>query len=88
MDKKQENILFPLGFNSLSITTMAYMRLKTEMKEDFERRLVEFKKEMESEMREKISKDIYNEVYEKLLEKMRRHDDGWEKIETEKNESE
>jgi hypothetical protein len=98
MEQKRENILFPLGFNSLSITTMAYtMRLKTEIREDVDKKLVEFKKNLEcelrekieselrekieSELREKLSKDIYNEVYEKLLEKFRRHDDGWEQVE-------
>lgn len=86
MDKKRETILFPLGFNNLPVTAIAYnIRLKNEIREEFEQKLAELKKEQETretELREKLTKEIYNELYEKLSEKFRR-DDIWEHVETE-----
>ena len=85
MEKKRENILFPLGFNSMSITTLAYtMRLKAEMREEFEKKLKELETSIREEFEQKL-KDIQTEMREKtyneLAEKVRRTDDGWETIE-------
>lgn len=86
MDKKRENVLFPLGFNSLPITALAYnMRFRTEV----DQKLAEMKTQLESEFNTKLEKieselkiKIYNEIYEKLSEEIRRHD-GWEKVDQE-----
>ena len=84
MEKKRENILFPLGFNSLSVTAIAYnMRLKNEINEELDKKLAEMRKELESEYQEKLEKmrkEIYNDLYEQITEKLRHHDDGWESI--------
>jgi hypothetical protein len=84
MEKKRENILFPLGFNSMSITAMAYtMRLKAEMREEFEKKLKDLETNMREEFEQKL-KDLQTEIREKthneLAEKFRRTDD-WETIE-------
>lgn len=103
MDKKRENILFPLGFNSLPITAFAYnMRLKTEVKDEVDRKLDDLKKQLETDFNTKLEKlkqeltdqikrdletdlrsKIYKEVCEKVLEDIRRHDGGWERVDSE-----
>jgi len=67
MEKKRENILFPLGFNGLSITTMAYsMHLKAEIKEDFDQKL----KQLESDLREKITEELESKLEEKIRQEL------------------
>jgi len=87
MDKKRENVLFPLGFNSLPITALAYnLRIKTEIKNDVEQKLAEMKAQLESDFNSKleiIRKDFQDQMAE-LREKIRKHDDDWENVEEEK----
>jgi len=53
--------------------------LKQELTEQIKKELTEqIKKELENDLKVKI----YNEVYEKILEDIRRHDSGWEKLES------
>ena len=85
MEKKRENVLFPLGFNGMSITTMAYtMRLKAEIQEDFEKKLKEMEIQLRKEFEQKLTEmqtEIKQKVYNELTEKIRRTDEGWETIE-------
>jgi len=54
-------------------------QIKKELTEQIKKELTEqIKKELENDLKVKI----YNEVYEKILEDIRRHDSGWEKLES------
>lgn len=65
MDKKRENINFPLSFNTMSFATWSnhnwsyIITMKAQIRQEIE-------KEMREELYNELYKKIYNELYEKL----------------------
>ena len=58
MSEEKEILKFPIGFNSMSFTTMTYnMKLKEQIK-----------KELYEDMKKELHIKLYNELYEKIKE--------------------
>ena len=58
MSNEKENLKFPIGFNSLSLTTIAY---NNQLKE-------QIKKELYEDIKKEVHIKLYNELYEKIKE--------------------
>ena len=66
MSNEKENLKFPIGFNSMSLTTMAY---NIQLKEQIKKELYEdIKKELYEDIKKELHIKLYNELYEKIKE--------------------
>jgi hypothetical protein len=74
MSNEKENLKFPIGFNSMSLTTIAYNiqlkeQIKKELYEDIKKELYEdIKKELYEDIKKELHLKLYNELYEKIKE--------------------
>jgi hypothetical protein len=80
MEKKRDDILLPLGFNAMSITSLAYsMKLKEEIKKEmedtFRTALEEHRKDTE-----KLLSEFKTTLLGEIREELKRHDTGWTKL--------
>mgnify|MGYP000322984099 CR=1 FL=1 len=69
MDKKRENINFPLSLNTLSFATWSYtITMKAQIRQELEKEIKEeLYVKLYNELYEKLRIEIYNEILEKLL---------------------
>ena len=66
MSNEKENLKFPIGFNSMSLTTIAY---NIQLKEQIKKELYEdIKKELYEDIKKELHLKLYNELYEKIKE--------------------
>ena len=73
MDKKRENIYFPLSFSNISVATIAYnsMNIKNDIQSELEKKCNSLHKDLREQLRNELREQLRNELREQLRNELR-----------------